>query len=91
MSDIESFAKFLQSKFSYGDYLSKKLKSYSRILVIGMGGGCDVFSAYAVCLSLKKIFGQEHNILYANTKSVSFLKSDLEGHEKITEGLYKLP
>jgi len=92
MSDIESFAKFLQSKFSFGDYLSNKLtKSSSRILVIGMGGGCDVFSAYAVYLSLSKMFGQEHDILYANSKSAKFLKSDLEGHENITEGLYKVP
>jgi len=90
--DLQSFAKILQSKFSIGDYLVNKLpKSSCRILVIGIGGGCDIFSAYAVCLSLSKIFGQDHDILYANTKSVSFLKSDLDGHEKVTEELYKVP
>jgi len=90
--DLQSFAKILQSKFSIGDYLFKKLpKASCRILVIGMGGGCDIFSAYAVCLSLSKIFGQDHDIFYANTKSRSFLKSDLDGHEKVTEELYKVP
>jgi len=91
-SDIQSFAKFLQCKFSIGKYLVNKLpKSSCRILVIGLGGGCDIFSAYAVCLSLSKIFGQDHDIFYANTKSRSFLKSDLDGHEKVIEGLWKVP
>jgi len=90
--DIQSFAKILQSKFSIGDYLVNKLpKPSCKIFVIGLGGGCDIFSAYAVCLSLSKIFGQDHDILYANTKSISFLKSDLDGHEKLTEELYKVP
>jgi len=92
MSDIQSFAKILRSKFSLGNYLTNKLtNSSSRILVIGMGGGCDIFSAYAVCLSLSKILAEEHEILYANTKSAKFLQADLQGHEKVTEGLYKVP
>jgi len=92
ISDIQSFAKILQSKFSIGDHLADKLpKPSCRIVVIGMGGGCDIFSAYAVCLSLSKRFGQDHDILYANTKSISFLKSDVDGHEKLTEDLYKVP
>jgi len=92
ISDIQSFAKFLQSKFDISEYLANKLPKRScRIFVIGMGGGCDIFSAYAVCLSLSKRFGQDHDILYANTKSLSFLKSDLDSHEKLTEGLYKVP
>jgi len=92
MECIQSFAKILQSKFSIGDYLANKLpKPPCRIFVIGMGGGSDIFSAYAVCLSLSKRFGQDHDFLYATTKSVSFLKTDLSGHEKLTEGLYKVP
>jgi len=92
MSDIINFENFLLTEFSFGDYLSKKLsESSDRILVIGMGGGCDIFTAYSIYLKLRKLFGQEKEILYANTKSASFLKTDLQGHEKITEGLYKLP
>jgi len=92
MSDIQNFAKICRTKFSLGNYMTKKLtNSSSRILVIGMGGGCDIFSAYAICLSLSKILSEEHEILYANTKSYNFLKTDLQGHEKVTEGLYKVP
>jgi len=92
MSDIQSFAEICRYKFSLGNYLTKKLSNSScRILVIGMGGGCDIFSAYAICLSLSKILSEEHEILYANTKSANFLKTDLQGHEKVTEWLYKVP
>jgi len=92
MSDIKSFGKFLNIRFSFGEYLGKKLtKSSRRILCIGMGGGCDIFTAYSICLRLNTLFGEKYEILYANTKSAKFLKTDLEGHERITEGLWKLP
>jgi len=92
MSDIMNFENFLLTEFSFVDYLNKNFsKSSKRILVIGMGGGCDIFTAYSIYLRLSKLFGQEKEILYANTKSASFLKTDLKDHEKIIQGLYKLP
>jgi len=92
MGDIESFGKFLDTKFSFDEHLRNKLKtSSSRILVIGMGGGCDIFMAYSIYLRLNKVLGKKFDILYSNSKSAKFLKTDLGSHKEVTEGLWKLP
>ena len=55
-----------------------------RVLVIGIGGGCDVISAYALCEHFKKNYGPS-TICYGNTIS----PRDLSGTEKITDYIYK--
>merc|ERR1719431_1701810 len=47
--------------------------------------------AYSICLRLHTLFGEKYEILYANTKSAKFLKTDLSSHERIAEGLWKIP
>lgn len=73
---------FLKKEIKLGQVISKK---YSRVLIVGVGGGCDVFSAYALNLELKKNVLQESEIVVAQTKRKVRTKERLK---KITWHVY---
>mmetsp|Transcript_18427 Transcript_18427/g.24329 ORF Transcript_18427/g.24329 Transcript_18427/m.24329 type:complete len:332 (+) Transcript_18427:62-1057(+) len=73
---------FLQRKFEHED-LVKETKSSVKTLVMGMGGGCDVFTAYTLARKLHGDLaegasetGGAGDILYANCVSERKMASD---------------
>ena len=56
----DEISEFLQTEFSFPDLMGKK------ILVVGVGGGSDIISAYAIAQILKRHGAQK--AIYANTK-----------------------
>ncbi|ETO25014.1 hypothetical protein RFI_12132 [Reticulomyxa filosa] len=72
-----------KNKFEWSSHVP--WKQYKSVLVIGMGGGCDVFSAYAM-----------KNILSSSFPSIKFFFGnciglrDLSKHKKLTECLYQV-
>mmetsp|Transcript_78210 Transcript_78210/g.138502 ORF Transcript_78210/g.138502 Transcript_78210/m.138502 type:complete len:459 (-) Transcript_78210:154-1530(-) len=61
---------FIQSipLYDFRTLSTSKSKSLGRILVLGIGGGCDVFAAYALSKHIAQLYDKA-TVLYGNTKS----------------------
>jgi ubiquitin len=68
--------------FTWKPYLEHRKK----ILVLGMGGGCDVFAAYAVALQIEAMYPSAV-VLYGNCIS----PRNLDGHPQLATHLYTVP
>ena len=60
------------------------IQDYEKIFILGLGGGCDIISAYAAQFLID--FSKGSKIIYGNTKRT--IEDDLE---KITPNIYRLP
>ena len=69
-------------------FLKKPLRfdfhNYKKIFILGLGGGCDIISAYTVQFLFE--FSNHSKIIYGNTKRS--IENDLEN---ITPNIYRLP
>lgn len=72
----------LGRRFVWDTYLSQR----KRVLVLGMGGGCDVFAAYAVALQIGNKFPSA-TVLYGNCIS----PRNLDGHQQLAAHLFAVP
>jgi hypothetical protein len=59
-------------------------RDYEKIFILGLGGGCDIISAYAAQFLFD--FSEQSKIIYGNTKRT--FENDLEN---ITPNIYRLP
>jgi len=86
----EGATAFLQNQFNGNDF--QKLVQGKSVLVLGMGGGCDVFMAYTFAKKLYGLAEQKQgtgSILYANCISERTLSED---HETlIPDILHRVP
>eukprot|EP01083_Nonionella_stella_P013739 38646_1 len=69
-----------------------QLDRFKRILIIGMGGGCDVFSAYSYYKYLSNHSKSSHAkqspvLLFGNCTSI---RDDLKKHKKVCNYLYEI-
>eukprot|EP01084_Bolivina_argentea_P255389 429533_1 len=68
------------------------LSKFKRILIIGMGGGCDVFSAYSYYKYLSNYLSKSKDkltptLLFGNCTGI---RNDLKKHKKICNYLYEI-
>ena len=64
-------------------------KRYKKVLVTGMGGGCDVFSAFALAKELRtmKVLASDCELLFGNCTGQ---RPALETHKQLAPALYEI-
>jgi diadenosine tetraphosphate (Ap4A) HIT family hydrolase len=80
--------KFDMSGLKDFDFSMLGIGNSKRILVLGMGGGCDVFAAYALGKHISSLH-PESTVMYANTKGAG--TKGLDRFHKITDCLFRPP
>lgn len=76
----------LAPRVDFGIFVADLKKSPQRILVLGMGGGCDIFAAYALARQLAQIHAAS-TVLYGNCVG----RREMVGCVKVSDFLWSTP
>lgn len=76
--------------YDFTDLCAGSTKLLKRILVLGMGGGCDVFAAYALARLITHLQGNS-TVLFGNTKVIGKKQHALLWFTQLSDCLWSAP